>query len=211
MIRIVTAPAAYPVTMAEAKEWARIDSTDSSQDGILTMLIAMATEYAEHKTGRAFVERTLELILDRFGNADHVCIGSYIELPWAPLIGIDSIKYTDLNRTEQTVSASDYEIDTTSQPGRVRPVWGSYWPVIGYGFNPVRIQYRAGYRPVGSPTDLTDNTYLPGALRTWMQARITTFYDNRGQVMVERATVDPLPRDYVDGLLDPLVIGSRIF
>lgn len=202
MIRIVTAPAAYPVTIAEAKEWARIDSQDTSQDSALTMIIAAMVKHAEHLTGRAFVERTLEWNGQGFTNC--------IELPWAPLLGIDSVKYTDLDRVEQTVAASAYEVDTTSQPGRVRPTWGNYWPSIGYGFNPVRIQYRAGYRPAGSPIDLTDNSYLPDQLRVWMNARIATLYDERSNLIIG-AQVFAIPRDYTDGLLDPLVIGDRIF
>lgn len=201
MIKIITAPAAYPVTLTEAKEWARI-SSDTSQDGTLNILIAAMTNYAEHLTGRAFVERTLRLDLPGFKQC--------IDLPWAPLIGIDSIKYTDTDEAEQTVDAADYEVDTTSQPGRVRPISTEAWPSIGTRFNPVRIQYRAGYAYPYSPVDLTDNSYLPGQLRTWIQARITTLYDNRDQLIVG-VSVGQIPRDFCDGLLDSLIIGSRLF
>lgn len=202
MIRVVTEPAAYPITLAEAKEWARIDSTDDSQDVTLGILIAAMTDYAEHLTGRAFVERTLELNLRYFE--------SCIALPWPPLIGIDWVKYTDIDEAAQTYSSANYEVDTVSEPGNVRPISGQYWPSIGTRFNPVRIQYRAGYRPIGSPTDLTDNSYLPAQLRTWLAARITTLYDQRAQIIVG-TTVQAIPRDYVDGLLDKLVIGTRWF
>ncbi|MCR4331288.1 MAG: hypothetical protein NUV34_01070 [Sulfuricaulis sp.] len=203
MIKIVTAPAAYPVTRAEAKEWCRLFADDTSQDGTIDILIAAMTNFAEHVTGRAFVERTLELDMDSFGYC--------IELPWAPLIGIDSIAYTDINRDAQTVAVSVYEIDTVSEPGKVRPAWGQYWPSIGYGFNPVRIQYRAGYVAPGSPQDLTDNSYLPGELRTFMAARICTLYDNREQFFVGNQQVAEIPRDFAMGLLDKLVIGTRLF
>lgn len=201
-VRVITAPAAYPVTLAEAKEWARIDSTDTSQDGTLTIIIAAMVAHAEHITGRAFVERTLEYTDDDFDNC--------IALPWAPLLGVDSVKYTNTSDSEATVAASAYEVDTYSEPGKVRPAWGQYWPALGHGFNPVRIRYRAGYRPTGSPTDLTDNSYLPGQLRVWMQARITTLYDMREQLIVG-ATVAKIPRDFADGLLDSLIIGDRLF
>ena len=64
MIRVITAPASYPVTRAQAKEWCRVDADDSSQDNVLDLLIGAMTNYAEHLTGRAFVERTLELTAD---------------------------------------------------------------------------------------------------------------------------------------------------
>lgn len=201
-VRVITAPAAYPVTLTEIKIWAGLDITDTSEDGKLTAIIAAMTAHAEHLTGRAFIERTLEYTADEFDNC--------IALPWAPLLGIDSVKYTDIADTEQTVAAADYEVDTYSEPGKVRPVWGEYWPSLGHGFNPVRIRYRAGYRPTGSPTDLTDNSYLPGQLRVWMQARITTLYDTREQLIVG-ASIAAIPRDYADGLLDSLILGDRLF
>ncbi len=201
-VRVITPPAAYPVTLAEAKEWARIDSTDTSQDGTLTMIIAAMTAHAEHLTGRAFVERTLEYTDDDFDACIH--------LPWAPLLGVDSVKYTSIADTEQTVSASTYEVDTYSEPGKVRPLWGNYWPSLGHGFNPVRIRYRAGYRPTGSPTDLTDNSYLPAPLRIWIEARIATLYDIREQLIVG-GSIASIPRDFADGLLDSLTMGDRLF
>lgn len=202
MIKLITAALAYPVTRAEAKTWCRLETDDTSQDAVIDMLIASMTEYAEHKTGRAFVERTLELSLPRF-------LGC-IELPWPPLIGVDSVKYTDVDEAEQTVAAADYELDTVSQPGRIRPISTESWPAIGTGFNPVRIRYRAGYTPIVSPTDLTDNGYLPAQLRTWMHARICTLYDNRDQLVIG-VSVAQIPRDFADGLLDSLIIGSRFF
>lgn len=203
MIRIVTPPAAYPVTLAEAKEWAKCYADDTSQDGTINTLIAGMVNHAEHLTGQAFVERTLELSLP--------CFRYCIELPWAPLLGVDSIAYTDTSETAQTVSSADYEVDIVSKPGRVRPISTSAWPSIGTRFNPVRIQYRAGYRPVGSPIDLTDNSYLPGQLRIWMQARIATLYDQREQLVSGLGGIVAIPRDFADGLLDSLVIGSRLF
>ncbi len=203
MIKVIIAAAAYPVTLAEARLWSKAFSDVTADDTIYTALIAAMTEYAEHRTGRAYVERTLELSLPRFP--------ACIELPWPPLIGIDSIKYTDTDEAEQTFAAASYEVDTVSQPGRVRPISTSAWPSIGTRFNPVRIQYRAGYRPTGSPTDLTDNSYLPGQLRIWMQARISTLYDQREQLVAGQGGIAAIPRDFCDGLLDSLVIGSRLF
>lgn len=217
MLRVITPPAAFPCTLSEAKEWCRVRSGDTSQDNTLTILIATMTAYAEHLTGRAFVERTLEQSLEWFGDSvsnyqpGAWLMGSTIELPLPPLLGVETIAYTDLNGVAQEVALETYEVDTVTQPGRVRPVFGSVWPVAGRTFNPVRIRYYAGYRPAGSPTDLTDNSYLPAPLRTWLAARICTLYDNRSQVIIERATVDTIPRDFVDGLLDPLIVGSRLF
>jgi uncharacterized phiE125 gp8 family phage protein len=201
MQRIVTPPAAYPVLIAEAKEWCRVDTGDTSQDNVLDLLIAAMTGYAEHLTGRAFVQRAIELNLD--------CFEHCITLPWAPLLAVDSVKYTDLALAEQTVASSDYEVDTVSEPGLVRPVWGAFWPAIGTAFNPVRITYRAGYAYAGSPTDYTDMSYLPPQVRMWMAARIATLFENREQ-LIQNNQVE-IPRDFADGVLDALLVGTRLF
>lgn len=202
-ITVISAPAAYPVTAAEFAEWARIGATEAAAEaGSISILIAAMTAYAEHLTGRAFVERTLQLNLDAW------C--AVIELPAPPLQGVISIKYTDRSNVEQTLATSDYEVDTLSAPGRVRAAWGgNAWPALGPYFNAVRILYRAGYAPVGSPTDYSVNSYLPPELRLWLQARAATLYENREQII--GANQVAIPRDFADGLLDSLIIGNRYF
>lgn len=199
MIRVITAPASYPLTLAEAKSHARI--TTSLEDGVLTMLLAGATAYAEHLTGRAFVERTLEWSGAYFPQR--------IELPSPPLLSVVSVTYTDSAGAAQTVDAADYEVDAVSTPGYVRILSGETWPTVGNYVNPARVRYRAGYVPIGSPTDTTDRSYLPAELRLWLAARIVTLYDQRGHIMDGREVA--VPPDFADRMLDPLVIGSRLF
>ena len=194
--RIVTPPSSFPVTLAEAKEWCRVDTGDTSQDGALNILIAAMTDYAEHLTGRSFVPRTYELNLDAFAGQ--------IKLPFPPLLSVSSIAYTDINGDAQTVAGSAYESDVVSQPGIVQPVWGQSWPSIGYGLNPVRIQYQAGYTENG-----VDNSYLPGPLRMWLQARLATIFENREQLVFNNQV--EIPRNFADGALDPLIVGTRLF
>jgi len=201
-VSVVSAPAAYPVTAAEFAEWARLGSAEATAEAnTITLLIAAMTAYAEHLTGRVFVERTLQLNRDGFS--------SVIKLPHPPLQGVISVKYTDTAGAEQTVAAADYEVDTVSAPGRIRAAVGSSWPSVGVYFNNVRIQYRAGYAPVGSPTDYTVNSYLPPELRMWVAARAATIYENREQIIGANQT--EIPRDFADGVLDSLVLGTRLF
>jgi uncharacterized phiE125 gp8 family phage protein len=206
-VPLIVPPATYPVTLAEVKEWCRIDSADSSQDVTLNLLIRMATGVAEHLTGRCFIERTLEAPFPWFERV--------IELPLAaPLIAVEQVAYTDINGAEQIVDPSVYEIDTSHDPGRIQPKWQKFWPVIaglGYTFNPVRIRYRAGYVSVGSPPQ-TPAEFLPDELRVWMQSRMASFYDNRAQFIIGTRIIDvQVPRDFADGVLDGLMVGSRYF
>lgn len=201
-VRVITPPAVEPVSLVQAKAWCRVDTDDTSQDAVITMLIKAMREYAENITRRAFVERTLELTLERFGGE--------IELPRAPLISVDWIKYYDVNGDLQTLSAALYEVNTYEQPGEVRPIATASWPATGLVYNAVQIRYRAGYAEngeSGSPTDLAYN--VPAAVKVWMQARLATLYEHREQMIVG-ATVNPIPRNFADGLLDALVMGDLL-
>lgn len=210
-LRVVTPPAAYPVTLLEAKAWARIDEEDDTQDGPLMTMISAAANTAQHLTGRAFVERQLEWAreYDEYCCRDWYRDG-YLKLPLPPLLSIDYVRYTDQDRVEQTIDAEQYEVDPYSEPGRLRFLTGFTWPRIGRFFNPFRIGYRAGYRPSASPTDLTNNEYLPGELRLWLMTRISTFNEFREQI-ISGTIVNELPPSVVDRLLDPLVMGTRLF
>ena len=208
MIKVITAAPYNPVSLVEAKLWLREDGAD--QNNVITMLIKAMANYAEHLTGRAFVQRTLELDLNAFYNASDAQYGQVIVLPHAPLIGVDSIAYTDSDRTAQTLASSVYDADTVTTPGMIRLAYNQSWPVLGYGFNPVRIQYRAGYAPVGSPDDeAAYQAGIPNELKTWLHARIATLYENREQLMAN--TQIEIPRHFADGLLDSLIVGDRLF
>jgi uncharacterized phiE125 gp8 family phage protein len=197
-ITVVTPPGALPITEAEAVEYCKLYE-DDFETAILNQLISAMTEYAEHLTGRSFVERTLMLSLDYFP--------SCIDLPHAPLMSVTKIEYLDSNNSLQTFPASNYEVDTVAEPGILRLKSGVSAPSIGDEFNPVRITYIAGYDANG---DLTNNSYLPQTLRTWIMQRISTLYDNRHE-FVEGHIIQSIPRSYADALLDQLKMGSRIF
>lgn len=136
-VRVMTAPAAMPVTLAEAKLDARIDGSD--EDTLLTGLIAAATAEAEDLAGRSFVTRTLELALDEWP-ADGL-----IRLPLPPAASVVSVKHYDGAGTLQTVAGSNYVAVLDVTPGIVAPAAGCTWPSDLRVFSPIRVQYTAGY------------------------------------------------------------------
>lgn len=201
-VRVITAPPVEPVALDDAKTWCRVDGTD--QDAVITMLIQAARERAEEITGRAFVQRTLELRLDQFPDGAG---NQIIELPYAPLIGVSSVIYLDSNGALQTLSGSpsNWIEDTGSEPGRIQPLDAQSWPATQTAIGAVRIRYEAGYAPAsGSPTDYRAN--IPALVKQWMQVRISTFYEQR-EALITGGTLNVPPRDYVDGLLDGLKIN----
>jgi len=195
---VAVAPTVEPVTLAEAKVWARVGVTDTSQDALIGLLIQAMREYAENLTGRAFVQRQLTRILTHWEHA--------IELESPPLISVDSIKYLDVDGAEQTLAADQYIVHTWLEPGIVVPQILTTWPSVYSQDDAIRVNYTAGYPALGSPPDYVAN--VPAAVKVWMQARLATLYDNRDQ-MVVGVSVQQIPRDFCDGLLDSLIVGTR--
>jgi len=172
-IRLITAPAAEPVTLAEAKAHLRVDHSD--EDTVIGAMISAARVYCEQWTARAFVTQTWELVLDEFPTNE-------IEIPKPPLQTIDSIKYDDGDGIEQLLAASEYETDPVSQPGWVVPIT-SGWPTVYEGINAVRIRFTAGYDPgTDSPVDLAAN--VPPSLKAAMLLYIGQLYSVREDVVV---------------------------
>lgn len=189
-IRVVTEPSGEPVTLAEAKLWCRVDDDDTTQDAMLIMLIKAMRDYAENLTGRAFVERTLQLRLRGFP-------GHEIKLPYAPLQSVTSITYVDTDGAEQSLDGSPslYQADIYREPGVVMPVYLGLWPTPRYDLDSVKITYVCGYASL---------SLIPANLKTWMHARIATLYDNRTQLV--RSGKVRIPWNFADGLLDSLVV-----
>ena len=202
-VRVVTAPAYQPVTRSEAKLWCRIDDDITDQDDVVDMLIAAATARAELITSRAFIQRDLQLILPAFPV-------DTIELPHPPLVEVGSITYLDEDGVEQTLSTSLYDVHDWREPGFVIRAYDEIWPATRSRPDAVRVNYTAGYDPVGSPTDeAAHQAGQPEQLKLWMKARIATLYEQREQ-LVTGTIVAQIPRDFCDGILDDLVIGGRL-
>ena len=80
--KILTAPAAEPVTADEVKDQLRLDGTD--QDTMIDLLIAAARAGVEKYLGRALITQTLQLFYDSFP--------AEIELPYPPYQSVSHIK-----------------------------------------------------------------------------------------------------------------------
>lgn len=200
----VSPPSCEPMTLDEAKIHCRIDLDETDEDTYISTLITVARQLAEHLTGRAFVERVLEVAFSHFP-------GYEVEIPKPPLQSVESIKYTDMDGVEQTVAPSIYQVDTRRSLfsyGRIKPAYLQTWPtdVRSTDYDAVRVRYTAGYTPVGSPTtDALRQAAVPAVLKQWMGIRIAMWHEHREPIVVGTIVAD-IKRDFVDGLLDPLCV-----
>jgi uncharacterized phiE125 gp8 family phage protein len=137
MLSLVTAPAPLrgPVTVAEMKDWARVDGNDD--DRLLSELLTAATKAAELYTQRALLTQTWNVTYDQFE--------AMFRVPLGQLQSIPSITYVDLNGDTQTVTSTIYRVDTTTEPGRITESQNQSWPTADCVTNAVTVQFTAGY------------------------------------------------------------------
>jgi uncharacterized phiE125 gp8 family phage protein len=175
-LRIITPPAEEPVTLEEVKSHCEITFDD--KDDLLNALITTARELVENQTHRAFVEREVEWLLDRFPCHE-------FQFPVTPVIAVTSIKYDDDDGTEQTVLEADYAVDLISEPARIWPGVDFVWPSSYQQPNAVRVVFTAGYASGdsgGSPVDLAAN--VPEIAKLAIKMLVAHWFENREAVLV---------------------------
>lgn len=197
-LRVATEPAFEPVSRTEAKLHLRIESAVTDDDLLIDALVKAAREWCENYTRRSYVSRTLELRMD--------CFPDQILLPRGPVLSIGSVKYLDQGGTLTTLDPANYQTDLYSVPGRIRPPFGSVWPVPKLGtVNAVVVTYDAGY-VVGSPSDQAAAAEsVPASLKAAIKLMVGHWYENREQVVVGNVQPAQLPMA-VSALLAPLEI-----
>jgi len=135
-LQIVTPPTAQAIDLADAKLHLRV--TIPTDDLLIGAWIDAATDYAENLTHKQMVAARWKQSLDSFpgqfvssapyGKA-YARPGNAIYLERGPVQQVVSIQYLDTQSVLQTVPASTYVVDYTSDPVRITPVFGQIWPI----------------------------------------------------------------------------------
>lgn len=179
-------PGAEPVSLAEVRNWCRVDDDFTGDDADLTGLITTFRVQAEHECGRSFISTTLERVLDAFPAVE-------LELAAQPVSAITHIKYLDEAGVEQTLAPEAYVLDQVSHPAFVLCAAGYDWPATFSGINAVRVRFVQGWASASNP--------LCAPLRLWMRMHIEAAYKLRGAI-VSGVSVTEVPSRHVERLLD---------
>ena len=211
---LVTPPAAEPLDLATARLHLRADP--SAQDDVLiSAAISAAREAAESQTQRQLVTATWNLVMDEF-SSESMSQGSFgnllpcnaILLNKSPVQSVVSIRYLDMGGVWQTMSPSDYVVDTSTEPARITPLFGKIWPIAMPQIGSVIVQFIAGYGvPIYTNGNITGWTGMPvpDGILNWMKLRIGSFYEYRQEgIVIARGKLESLP--FVDRLLDPYTV-----
>lgn len=132
-------PTTWPITLDEAKTACFVSGT-SDHDADLANLIQVATASVEKYLNRQIMPATWTLTLEEFPNV--------IELRLPPVSAVSSITYKDDNGTTQTLAASLYQTDLSTQdgPARIAPAYGQSWPSTRPDtYGAVVVTFTAGY------------------------------------------------------------------
>lgn len=144
-LSVQTPPTVEPIHLTDAKLHLGLATTAADavlytdDDQKIQRNIVTARMEAENETCKALVLRIYNLVIDEWPCRE-------ISLPMPPLRAVDSITYTTTDGVEHTLAATEYDVDTTTHPGRVVLGYDKEWPDDELTpTNPIRIRYRAGY------------------------------------------------------------------
>lgn len=180
-IALVTPPASEPITLSEAKAWAKIDGSDD--DAQVTALISAARMAAEEYLRRSLVTQTWKLTLDLCCARDvwwdgviegpisalHGGLPNSLPLPKGPAQSITSVVTYDLSNAATTYGASNYRVDASGD--RLVLNYGAIWPSNMRPQSAIEITYVAGY---GAPSS------VPQPIKSGMLIHVASLYEQRG-------------------------------
>jgi uncharacterized phiE125 gp8 family phage protein len=167
-VKLITAPASEPVTLAEAKAQCRVDI--STDDTYISNLIIAAREWCEQFDWRVYMPQTWEFYLDAWPSRNT------IEIPKPPLQSITSVKYTDADDVETTLSSSQYIVDAVSDPGWLILKSLYTWPAVTLrDANGIAIRFVCGYANAAS---------VPMRIKQAILLLVGHWYENRETVLI---------------------------
>lgn len=160
-LRLITAPAAEPVTVATAKTYLRVDGSDD--DTLIGSLIKAAREKGEELSRRAFITQTWDLTIDCW--------------PWSllmnlyrpPLQSITSVKYLDSSNVEHTWT--DFVTDIRTEPGVI--MFNSLPSDALLKSGAITVRFVAGYGTAGSNVPERINQAILSLVACWYENRET--------------------------------------
>lgn len=180
-VRISLGSTQQPVSLTEVKAHLRVSA--STEDALLTALVASATDWMEEYLDRALIQQTWELRMLAWP------WDAIIELPRAPVLSITSVKYLDLDGVEQTLDPAQYRLVVQDRfRARIEPTYQANWPTGRYQSDAVRVRYLTGYAPNNaSPPDYAVN--VPAPIKHGLLMLVAELYENRETSLVNSTLV----------------------
>lgn len=211
--KLLTPPAVEPLTADLVKSHLRIDQTEDDTV-ITTVWIPAVRQLVEKFTERSLITQTWRITLDAFpwgrrrpyrtgddaprrdgGGGASISYGTGIDLPVSPVQSIAAIGYFDFGNNAAVLDPAVYDLDTTTLPARVLPVYSSVWPTTYPRTAAVQVDVVCGFGD--------DSTTIPADLIGAMLLQIELWY-SAGEVApannLSRAVTDILTLNWSGNL-----------
>ena len=172
---ITVAPTSEPITLSQASDHLRVDSTDDQS--YISDLISVAREYFDGVTGRSSAPTTYVLTAENWEDVFHG-LSYAIPIYRTPLVSVSSIKYYAASTgTLTTLDPSEYRVITGAEPGRVQLLNSP--PAIFDRIDAIQITFIAG------------NDCPHAMSRHGIKMLVANFYDQRVPIAFASATEIP--------------------
>ena len=199
-LKIIAGPSVTPVSRTEARNHLSLD--EDIDDSQVRSYLQAAIDWAENYTGRFFINRTCQMMLDGARENDDILwegmrtgysttsYVDHIELAATPVVSVESIKYYNDSDVQSTWSATNYYVDTFSEPARVVLRDGGTYPTDLRVSNGIEINFTAGYG--------TSPNNVPEAIKLGILQYTAFLFEHRGD---SETAIQP-PK-VIRSLLDP--------
>jgi uncharacterized phiE125 gp8 family phage protein len=168
---MTSGPVLEPVSVAEAKEHLRIDST--AEDTLIASLIITSRLHVEAALGLALITQEWSYFLDRWP------VRSEVALPLRPVQSVVAVRLWSADNTSQALAPSSYVLDGAGAPPRL--VWASATspPMPGRRVNGLEIAMQAGFGDAAAD--------VPAPIRQAVLLLVAHWYENREPVEIGAA------------------------
>jgi uncharacterized phiE125 gp8 family phage protein len=158
------APAAEPVSLAEAKSHLRI--THADDDAYIDKLIIAARRAVEDRSGLKCVTQNWSLFLDCWPDDGVISLGM------SPVSAVTDVKLYGEDDTPSTVDPAHYFLDVASEPARLALRYGRARPQPGRRLNGVEVRMVVGFGAAAA---------VPQDLKQAILLTVAHWFDRRGE------------------------------
>ncbi|MBB5050548.1 putative phiE125 gp8 family phage protein [Afipia massiliensis] len=161
---LVTAPAAEPLSLTDAKNFLRVEHGDD--DAIITSLVSAARNHVEALTRCALITQTWRLVLDRWPD------GGRIAPRIGPLRTLTAVRVFDPAGEASVIDPDIFVVDVAAGV-LAAPAWSL--PVPGRSVAGIELDIEVGF---GAASD------VPQTLRQAIRMLVAHWYENRGLIAI---------------------------
>ena len=190
---LVTGAKGTFLDLNEVKAHLKIDHT--TEDSLIQSLLIAAIGQVENITNRRLLTQTWKAYADTWP-------ANFFTMPFGNLQSVTAVKYTDEDNDQSTLAATEYIVDTVSDPGRVMLGVNKEWPNDTlYPVNPIEIEFVCGYG--------VDPNFMPEVLKVAAMIMIGDMYTNRESFLLGPYYKYAEIPDYVISMLQPYRLFNR--